>query len=102
MPGILEWPAKITEAAATEIPAGTSDYYPTILDVLGLHLEIQPRPIDGFSLLPLIEGSMNERPHPIAFETDRHRNRTPKLALIDKPLQADLQARQVGRTCCST
>ncbi len=83
VPGILEWPAKITEAAATEIPAVTSDYYPTILDVLGLHPEIQPRPIDGFSLLPLIEGSMNERPHPIAFETDRHRNRTPTLALID-------------------
>ena len=91
VPGLLEWPAKITEGATSNIPVVTSDYYPTILDILGLDPRIrqgmqpgtQPRPLDGISLLPLIEGGMHERPRPIAFETDRHRDRTPMLALID-------------------
>ena len=87
VPGLLEWPAKITEGATSDVPVVTSDYYPTILDVLGLDPQTQPpnqpRPLDGVSLLPLIEGGMHERPQPIAFETDRHRDRTPTLALID-------------------
>jgi hypothetical protein len=29
----------------------------------------QPKPIDGVSLLPLIEGKMTERPSPIGFES---------------------------------
>ncbi len=29
----------------------------------------QPKPIDGVSLLPLIEGKMTKRPTPIAFES---------------------------------
>ena len=56
---------------------------PTILDILGLSPETQPRPLDGISLLPLIEGGMTERSQPIAFETDRRGDRTPMLALID-------------------
>jgi arylsulfatase A-like enzyme len=31
----------------------------------------QPRPIDGVSLLPLIEGKMTKRPVPIGFESGR-------------------------------
>ena len=82
VPGILEWPARITEGRTVKMPVVTSDYYPTILDILGLDRENQPRPLDGISLLPLIEGRITERPQPIAFETGRHRNRTPTFALI--------------------
>lgn len=67
VPGIIEWPAQIGEPFATDIPCGTIDIYPTILDILGLQLEEQVRPIDGISLRPLIEGRMHQRPKPMAF-----------------------------------
>ncbi len=62
VPGLVEWPAKIREARSSDIPAVTSDYFPTMLDVLGFQMQGQPKPIDGISLLPLIEGRMTERP----------------------------------------
>ena len=68
VPGILEWPAKITQHRTTDIPAVTSDYFPTVLEVLGHKLTGKPRPYDGVSLLSLIEGRMTERSRPIAFQ----------------------------------
>ena len=82
VPGLLEWPAHIPEGRASAIPVSTSDIYPTILDALDLDPENQPEPTDGISLLPLIDGNMTERPSNIAFETDRHGDLTPQLALI--------------------
>lgn len=69
VPGILEWPAKIRQPRASDVPCVTSDYFPTCLDVLGYQLRGKPRPYDGISLLPLIEGKMTQRPRPIAFES---------------------------------
>jgi arylsulfatase A-like enzyme len=70
VPGLVEWPAKIRDPRSTDVPAVTSDYFPTILDVLGFQMNGQPKPIDGVSLLPLIEGMMIERPRPIGFQSD--------------------------------
>lgn len=69
VPALLEWPAHIKGGQVTDVPCCTSDYYPTVLDVLGLEIEGQPQPIDGVSLLPLIEGKMTRRPLPIGFES---------------------------------
>ena len=71
VPGILEWPARVKPGRATDLPCSTSDYFPTVLDVLGFQMQGRPEPIDGVSLLPLIEGRMTERPRPIGFESDR-------------------------------
>jgi arylsulfatase A-like enzyme len=68
VPGILEWPARVRKPFATDVPACTSDYYPTTLELLGLDVPSQPKPLDGVSLLPLIDGKMTRRPKPIAFE----------------------------------
>ena len=35
VPGLLEWPARITRARVTDIPCVTSDYFPTVLDAIG-------------------------------------------------------------------
>lgn len=67
VPSLLEWPAMIKENRQTDMPAVTSDYYPTIVEILGLQLEHQPEPVDGISLLPLIEGDMEQRNAPIGF-----------------------------------
>jgi len=67
VPGILEWPARISKPFATSVPACTIDFYPTTLDLLGIKMPDQIEPIDGISLLPLIEGKMDRRPKPIPF-----------------------------------
>ena len=67
VPGLLVWPAVVQQPRAVDVPCVTSDYFPTVLEVLGLKVPTG-RPYDGISLLPLIEGRMTERPKPIAFE----------------------------------
>jgi arylsulfatase A-like enzyme len=69
VPALLEWPERIAAGQVTHIPCSTSDYFPTVMDVLGFKVKGRPKPIDGISLLPLIEGKMTERPVPIAFES---------------------------------
>ncbi len=66
VPGILEWPARIVKSRRTKVPAVTSDFFPTVLAALGL-TPADTRPMDGISLLPLIEGKVDRRRHPIAF-----------------------------------
>ena len=55
------------------MPAVTSDYLLTVLDILGLWDggKAIKRPMDGISLLPLFAGEMTQRPQPIGFLTDR-------------------------------
>jgi arylsulfatase A-like enzyme len=67
VPGIIEWPARIKQPAISDIPVVTSDFYPTIIEILGLTVPQQPQPIDGISLLPLFDGKMKERPKPFGF-----------------------------------
>jgi len=88
VPGILVWPDRVHPGRSTSIPCSTCDYFPTVLDVLGFQMKGQPEPIDGISLLPLIEGTMKERPRPIGFETtDRGENGTrSRLGSPDKAL----------------
>ena len=75
VPGILVWPAKIESPRTVEVPCSTLDYFPTIMDVLGFEMQGRPvccghtGPIDGVSLLPLIEGKMSRRPRPIGFQS---------------------------------
>lgn len=75
--GLLEWPAKITSPRATSVPCCTSDYVPTVVDILGLKPKDQPQPLDGVSLKPLLDGTMTERPQPIGFQSAN------KLSLVD-------------------
>jgi arylsulfatase A-like enzyme len=87
VPGLLEWPGQVKPGTATDYPAVTSDYLPTILEVLGLSLP-DARPIDGISLIPVIRDGLQERPVPIAFETlgqagSVETRNSPAAALVD-------------------
>ena len=73
VPGILEWPDKIPNGRVTAYPAVTSDYYPTILDLLGLAVPDQ-RPLDGISLRPLIDGTTTTRTSPIGFKIEARKS----------------------------
>jgi len=69
VPGLLEWPAKVKPGSVIDVPACTSDYLPTTLNVLGIEMPDR-RPMDGVSL-PLIEGPIRKRPCPIAFQSGK-------------------------------
>jgi len=68
VPGIFVWPAKISAGSETSVPACTSDYLPTIVEIIGAK-KLDARPIDGVNLLPLFSGKMQARPRPIGFQS---------------------------------
>jgi arylsulfatase A-like enzyme len=70
VPAFLLWPDKIKKPRVVDIPCVTSDFYPTLREIVGFTVEGQPQPLDGVSLLPLLEGNMPERPRPIAFQSE--------------------------------
>jgi len=77
VPGLLVWPGKVKTPRTIQMPCSTCDYFPTVIDALDLHLERRPKPVDGISLLPLIEGKTTKRPRPIGFQSRK------QLALTD-------------------
>ena len=67
VPGLIEWPARI-RSGNTTVPAVTSDYLPTILEIIGAQ-PVANRPLDGISLLPLFARKMSARNRPIGFQS---------------------------------
>lgn len=72
VPGLLVWPQRVQAGSVTDVPCVTSDYLPTILDVIGAKAA-DDRPLDGVSLLPLIDGHVTQRPRPIGFQSGSQR-----------------------------
>lgn len=73
VPGIVEWPGKVKAGTRTDFAAVTSDYLPTILDVLKLRMPDQ-RPIDGVSLKRVLEGFTARRSKAIGFQSGKQRS----------------------------
>jgi arylsulfatase A-like enzyme len=67
VPCVIEWPARIKQPAVTDIPAGVVDIYPTLVEIMQANAPNQVEPLDGISLLPLIDGQMKERSKPMGF-----------------------------------
>jgi arylsulfatase A-like enzyme len=88
VPGLLEWPGHAQAGRVVEISCSTLDYLPTVKEVTGATLPGKPRPIDGISLAPLIQGKMQTRPTPICF-----RYMDPKKAMHGSPMVAMLEGR---------
>ncbi|MBM3880077.1 MAG: N-acetylgalactosamine-6-sulfatase [Verrucomicrobia bacterium] len=65
VPGLIEWPARIPEPRATTVSTVTSDMLPTLCALTGT--APPDRPLDGISLVPLLDGNMTARPSPICF-----------------------------------
>ena len=75
VPAVLEWPGRV-QPGSTDVPACTSDFLPTLLDLLDVPMP-DGRALDGVSLLPLIEGRVSVRGAPLGFQSGN------ELALID-------------------
>ncbi|MCW5965226.1 MAG: sulfatase-like hydrolase/transferase [Bryobacterales bacterium] len=65
VPSIIEWKGGISEARRTSVPAVTSDMLPTLCEIAGIPMP--QRQLDGISLVPLLDGVMQQRPSPICF-----------------------------------
>jgi len=95
VPAILEWPDRFQGHRETAVPCVTSDIYPTLLDIVGVTMPNQP-PLDGVSLLPLIDDKMTERPKPIGFwDHAQGGHSTPSAKLMAELLQAQQAGREI-------
>lgn len=65
VPCVIEWPARIPEPLRSPVNSVTSDILPTLCELAGQSLP--GNPLDGLSLVPVIDGAMQERPEPICF-----------------------------------
>jgi len=85
-PALLEWPGRAKPGRVVDMPCSTLDYLPTIRDVTGFKMP-DNRPIDGVSLLAMIDGKMSKRPKPIPFiftkPSKKKMHGSPKVALVD-------------------
>jgi len=85
VPALLHWPGHAEPGRTVEMPCSTLDYFPTIAEVMGYEMP-DNRPIDGISLLPVIEGNMTERPTPIPYRFNSGKNSmfgAPTISMID-------------------
>jgi len=67
VPAFCVWPNGLGEVTKTDFPAFTSDYLPTICDILQISYP-DSRPIDGISLKDLLKGKDDDRETPMGFQ----------------------------------
>ncbi len=67
VPGLLIWPQKVSKPFVSAIACVTSDYLPTIVDLLKISSKKLKYRLDGQSLLPIIEQKEFVRINPIGF-----------------------------------
>jgi arylsulfatase A-like enzyme len=96
VPALLEWPDRIKGHASTNFPANTSDIYPTLLDIAGLEMS-DDRPLDGISLLSLLDGKTDPREQPMGFWHYPARGvRTPSAIWMAELLEAQKNGNKTG------
>ena len=66
VPAFCVWENGITSNQSSSIPMVTSDYLPTILDMISIKHSLA-RPMDGISLKEIIDGNQKERGASIGF-----------------------------------
>lgn len=67
VPAFIVWPKKIGQGMKTDFPAFTSDYLPTIVDILDLPVIDNGKVIDGISLGPALFKDSKKRESPMGF-----------------------------------
>lgn len=65
VPSVMEWPVRIKSGTVSELNSVTTDMLPTLCELVDQPLP--DRPLDGISLVPMIDGEMNSRPSPMFF-----------------------------------
>ena len=66
VPGIIEWPDKIVSNRVSDYAVVSSDFLPTVCDILGIDPPTD-RPIDGTSIMPLLSSEKATRNKTISW-----------------------------------
>lgn len=94
VPAILEWPARCSGHRVTNVPCCTSDIYPTLLDIAGARVDPQP-PLDGVSLVPVLDGKSEARSRPVGFWQYPDKGiRTPSAVWLSELLEAQRSGKE--------
>ena len=80
VPGIIEWPAVIQSNRISDFPVVTSDFFPTVSEILGRSDSLSHEIIDGESILPFIRGEQDARQQNIKWAFNIRGN--PKKAYV--------------------
>jgi len=64
VPAIIEWPNVIKSNKESWFPVVSSDFLPTVYDMLRVK-PVDDRPLDGISILPFLQGEVEYRNHSI-------------------------------------
>jgi arylsulfatase A-like enzyme len=94
VPAIIEWPARIRTPRTSHLPCGTVDIYPTLMEITGARVRSQVQPLDGVSLMPLVDGRMERRTKPLGFWVYRE----PGIPVRSTNLLEELASEQSGRS----
>ena len=68
VPSLVEWPGHVQPGTVNKTLMSTLDYFPTLQKLVGYEMP-DARPIDGVSLLDIIEGKSDKRSKPIPFRS---------------------------------
>lgn len=79
VPGILYWPGKTRPGTVSHEPISGIDLLPTLCAVTGIDVP-DDRPIDGASILPVLENQPIARKTPLYWQFNRARSK-PKVAM---------------------
>jgi arylsulfatase A-like enzyme len=81
-PLLVKWPGKIAPGSRTAEPVTSPDFYPTLLEAVGLDL-IPEQHCDGESFLPLLQGKSWTRSNPLFWHFPHYGNQgdTPGCAV---------------------
>ena len=89
VPGIVEWPARIAKPFISDAPCSTLDIFPTVLEATGAVAQNQIQPMDGISLMPLLDHQTESRSKAIPFWSNA-REHNSHAALLDWPYKLHL------------
>lgn len=89
VPGIIEWPARIHENHVSNIPVVTTDFLPTVCNIIGIATP-QQRVLDGISILPILERQTESRSTPIhwLFKVTNNFNSRHTAVIMDNQYKA--------------
>jgi arylsulfatase A-like enzyme len=92
VPTMIEWPARIKAPRISTVPGSTVDIFPTLLEVAGVDQQ-QPQPLDGLSIVSLIDGEVTRRAKPMGFWSFPARGQGMRSRQM---LAAQLEAQRAG------
>lgn len=97
VPGILQWPGRVTPGSVSDVPVSGVDVLPTLCELAGVEPP-QDRILDGTSFVPLLGGRPLVRDKPLYWQFLRASDPY-KVALRDGPwkLVAKLDQSDLGR-----